>query len=71
MTDQLNAIIAKKREEIAALNAREFAPMIADLPPPRGFSDALIKAAANGYGLIAEFKRASPSRGVINAHADP
>ncbi|MGF1639686.1 MAG: indole-3-glycerol phosphate synthase TrpC, partial [Rhodospirillales bacterium] len=39
--------------------------------PPRGFAAALTRAAASGYGLIAEIKRASPSKGVIRAGVEP
>lgn len=75
MSTILDRIKAYKLEEVAALKA---ARPLADLeaaakaaPPPRGFARALREAAATGYGLIAEIKKASPSKGLIRANFDP
>ncbi len=76
MTDVLERILAEKRQAVAA--AKSERPLASveraarDAPPPRGFIGALErKLAAGGYGLIAEIKRASPSRGLIRADFDP
>ena len=76
MSDVLARICAEKREAVADAKAR--LPLAGleraarDAAPPRGFIAALERAlAAGGYGLIAEIKRASPSRGLIRADFDP
>ncbi len=71
----LDRIKAYKLEEVAARKAlRPLAEVEASAkaaPPVRGFADALRKAAETGYGLIAEIKKASPSKGLIRADFDP
>lgn len=76
MSDILERILARKVEEIAARSATlplaELAARVADLPPTRGFVAALEAKAADGLpGVIAEVKKASPSKGVIRADFDP
>lgn len=76
MSDVLQRICADKRRAVAAAQAaRPFVQVALDAalaPPVRRFSAALERAqAAGGYALIAEIKRASPSRGLIRADFDP
>ncbi len=72
----LDRIAAYKREEIAAAKARmPFAALeekARQAGPPRGFRRRLMERRARGaIGLIAEIKKASPSKGLIRADFDP
>jgi indole-3-glycerol phosphate synthase len=76
MSDILARILAAKRKEIE--EARRQVPdstverLAADAHPARGFHAALKRAVDSGRpAVIAEIKRASPSRGLIRADFDP
>jgi indole-3-glycerol phosphate synthase len=76
MSDILTRIEAYKREEIASAKRAhprsEIEARAKAAPPPRGFVRAIRdKRAAGDYALIAEVKKASPSKGLIRADFDP
>ncbi|MBP8080572.1 MAG: indole-3-glycerol phosphate synthase TrpC [Arenimonas sp.] len=76
MSDILKTILARKVEEIrdraSRVSLRELSARCADLPEPRGFADALHARIAQGRAaVIAEVKKASPSKGVIRADFHP
>ena len=75
MSTILDRIKTYKLDEVAARKATLPLSAVEDMakgaPHPRGFAKALSDAVIVGYGLIAEIKKASPSRGLIRADFDP
>ena len=75
MSTILDRIKAYKLDEVAACKAARPLAAVEEsalhAPAPRGFARALSEAATSGYGLIAEIKKASPSRGLIRPDFDP
>jgi indole-3-glycerol phosphate synthase len=75
MSTILDRIKTYKLEEVAKAKATTpFADLEAAAKaaaPPRGFARALREATLTGYGLIAEIKKASPSKGLIRKDFDP
>lgn len=76
MSDILTAILRRKAEEVRERSARlplaELSARCEGLPMARGFTDALRRKIAAGQpAVIAEVKKASPSKGVIRADFQP
>ena len=71
----LDRIKAYKLEEVAADKASKPYSAVEEeakaAGPTRGFAKSLLAATKTGYGLIAEVKKASPSRGLIRADFEP
>ena len=76
MSDVLTKICDDKRDHVAACKARTtlgaLEALAQEQSTPRGFIKALETSVADGrYGLIAEIKKASPSKGLIRADFNP
>lgn len=75
MSNILDRILETKRADVAARKATiplsSIDARIHVQTPPRGFRAALDAKAKNGHALVAEIKKASPSKGLIRADFDP
>ncbi len=75
MPDILAKIARYKRKEVALekakISARQLEDMLPTLPPPRGFLRALQNTTEHSPALIAEIKKASPSKGLIREDFRP
>lgn len=74
--DKLQEICAKKREHVEAQKSKvslsELEMRMQGVEAPRGFANALRNATkGNGIGIIAEIKKASPSKGIIRESFSP
>ncbi|NDI34362.1 indole-3-glycerol phosphate synthase TrpC [Chengkuizengella sediminis] len=71
----LDQIVATKKEEVerlkSAFSIRNYKNIISTLPPCKGFEKALTKTKNRSMGLIAEVKKASPSKGLIREDFNP
>jgi len=75
MADKLTEICDTKREEVASRKRAASLDLLETLAgaqtPPRGFRATLEQRASDGFALIAEIKKASPSKGLIRADFQP
>ena len=73
--DRLTEIVATKRQEVAQRRVREQVSALRELAAaqtrPRGFEAALRRKTTDGFALIAEIKKASPSKGLIREDFQP
>jgi len=75
MSDILKQITDYKKSEVLKLkkkqSIKDFEKEIINIENPRKFSDTLISASNDKFGLIAEVKKASPSKGIIRKDFNP